>query len=331
MGPSSVLQPNEAPFDLVQTTPESCFLPGTKIQFAWDSTSIGYLKTCPRLYYYVMICGYGEDEESIHLRFGREYHKALEDYDIARCNGADHEEALRKTCTDLHARTWNWVTDPETKAGKYKNKSSLMRSVIWYIEQFKDDAAKTLVLENGRPAVELSFQFEVNWGPSSAAGFNYILCGHLDRVVDYNDMLMVMDRKTTTTTLSDFYYSQFDMSNQMTLYTLAGGVILGSPIKGVCIDAAQLMVDETKFGRSFTYRTQDRLEEWLENLSVWFAQAELFAEADHWPMNDTACDKFGGCKFKGACSADPRIREKLLQTRYKQLPEDERWNPLIPR
>jgi hypothetical protein len=30
----------------------SPFLPGTKIQFAWDSTSLGMLKTCPRLYQY---------------------------------------------------------------------------------------------------------------------------------------------------------------------------------------------------------------------------------------------------------------------------------------
>ena len=70
---------------------QSPFLPGTHIQYAWDSTSLGYLKTCPRLYQYTMIDGWGTTAESIHLRFGIELHKALEDYErsiaagIRRC------------------------------------------------------------------------------------------------------------------------------------------------------------------------------------------------------------------------------------------------------
>ena len=58
----------------------SPFLPGTKIQFAWDSTSLGLIKTCPRLYQYTMIDGWGHRGESIHLKFGIEYHHALEFY-----------------------------------------------------------------------------------------------------------------------------------------------------------------------------------------------------------------------------------------------------------
>lgn len=292
-----------------------------------------------------MLEGFEGGDESIHLRFGQEYHKALEEYDFHLLAGADHEEAVKLVVRDLHERTWNWVTDPLTKAGKYKNKVSLLRSVIWYLDHFQDDAAKTVVLDNGRPAVELSFRFPLEFGPQvttyvdradgdgvePAPAQPYILCGHLDRVVDYQGALFVMDRKTTTMTLSEYYYAQFDMSNQMSLYTLAGGVVLNSPIKGVCIDAAQLLIDETKFGRSFTYRTPDQLDEWLENLSVIFATAENYAAADFWPMNDTACDKFGGCAFKGICSKSPQVRDKFLHSAFKQRPMEERWNPLKPR
>ena len=276
-----------------------------------------------------MLDGYGEGDQSIHLRFGIEYHKALEEYDFYRVDGADHEDAVRKTVADLHSRTWDWITDPDTKAGKYKNKASLMRSVIWYLDHYRTDIAKTVILDNGRPAVELSFKFELDWGPNGDQP--YILCGHLDRVVDYDGTMFVMDRKTTQTTLSDYYYAQFDMSNQMSLYTFAGKVVLNSPIKGVCIDAAQLLIDETKFGRSFTYRTPDQTDEWLENLSIWFSMAENFAAANYWPMNDTACDKFGGCKFRTMCSKSPQVRDRFLQSSFKQLPENERWNPLKPR
>jgi hypothetical protein len=333
-------QPRDAE---VQEAP-SPFLPGTKVQFAWDSTSIGLLKTCPRLYQYVMLDGYGEGDESIHLRFGIEYHKALEEYDFYKCSGSDHEVAVKQTVVDLHARTFDWVVDETTRAGKYKNKASLMRSVIWYLDHYRTDVAKTVILDNGRPAVELSFKFELPWGPEAtvikegifaeetgAQRQPYLLCGHLDRVVDYDGTMFVMDRKTTQSSLGDYYYGQFDMSNQMSLYTFAGKVVLNSPIKGVCIDAAQLLIDETKFGRSFTYRTADQTDEWLENLSIWFSMAENFAAANYWPMNDTACDKFGGCKFRGMCSKSPQVRDRFLQSSFKQLPEDQRWNPLKPR
>jgi hypothetical protein len=36
----------------------SPFLPGTHIQFAWNSTCLGLLKTCPRLYQYTVIGGH---------------------------------------------------------------------------------------------------------------------------------------------------------------------------------------------------------------------------------------------------------------------------------
>lgn len=331
---------------------QSCFLPGTNIQFAWDSTSLGYLKTCPRLYQYVMIEGYGEKDESIHLRFGREYHQALEEYDHLRVDGTDHKTALYCVVRDLHARTWDWAVDMTSRAGYYKNKYSLMRSVVWYLEKFKEDPAETYVLANGKPAVELSFRFELDWGPSTHTPFAdnyleiekavkrgesvdvtpqpYLLSGHLDRVVDFNGGLFVMDRKTTTSSLGEYYYSQFDMSNQMTLYSLAAQVVIGSPVKGVIIDAAQLLVEATHYGRSITYRNPDFLAEWMEDLNIWLAMAENYAIAGYWPKNDTACDKFGGCRFKAICSKSPTVRDKFL-TNFTKLEPADRWNPLKPR
>ena len=316
----------------------SPFLPGTHIQFAWDSTSLGYLKTCPRLYQYVMIEGWGENDQSVHLYFGQEYHKALEEYDIFKFQGEDHEQALRHVVKDLHARIWEWRPDETVKAGKYKNRNSLMMAVIWYIEKYKNDPAKTFILENGKPAVELSFRFELDFGPSNAGAFidgktsqPYILCGHLDRVVDFNSSLFVADRKTTTQTLSDYYFAQFEPNNQMTLYTLASQVIINSPVKGVIIDAGQLMIEDARFVRSFTHRTEGQLEEWVQDLSYWLSLAENFAIAEHWPQNDTACDKFGGCRFRGICSKDPDVRERFLKSSFTKLAPEDRWNPLKPR
>ena len=83
---------------------QSPFLPGTNIQFAWDSTSLGYLKTCPRLYYYHMIEGWASEGESVHLRFGIEFHRALQDYDMLKADGSKHNEAVETAVDDLVRR-----------------------------------------------------------------------------------------------------------------------------------------------------------------------------------------------------------------------------------
>lgn len=306
----------------------SPFLPDSNIQFAWDSTSLGLLKTCPRLYQYTMINGWSPTEESVHLRFGQEYHQALQDYDLSRATGIPHDDAVFDVVRELLIRTHGW-DQSAAKAWKYKNRSSLVRTVIDYLDNFEDDTCETYIKTDDRPAVELSFRFELSFGP--VEGQPYILCGHLDRVVRFNGDLFVMDHKTTTTTPGDYYFAQFEPSNQMSLYTLASQIILDVPIKGVIITAAQIMIDSSRFVRGFTFRTKDQIEEWLIDASRWFNLAEWYAANNYWPQNDTACDKFGGCKFRSICSKSPSVRDIYLRSNFKQLPIEERWNPLRSR
>lgn len=348
---------------LTTAVPQSPFLFGTNIQFAWDSTSLGLIKTCPRMYQYTMIDGYQPKGESIHLRFGIEYHQALQEYDISRANGVPHEDAIHDVVRALVERVADWKVDPTTKAGKYKNRYSIVQIVIDYLDHFIHDPAETYILESGAPAAELSFRFELDWGPRAgkrtdyrrddtrdwdeadrieahneevashnASAQPYLLCGHLDRVVDFNDQLLVMDRKTTTSTPGQYYFAQFEPNNQMSLYTLAGKIVLNTPIKGVIIDAAQVLLQEpNKFIRGFTYRTPGQLDEWVNDLRIILATAETYAEANYWPMNDTACNNFGGCRFRDVCSKDPAVRDRFLAADFDKLEEGERWNPLKPR
>lgn len=311
------------------TTHPLPYLPGTQIQFAWDSTSLGYLKTCPRLYKFVMLEGWSPKYTSEHLRFGIEIHQALQDYDELKCEGASHKDALHQAVQQCLLRIADWSPDPTTKAGKYKNKLSLIRAIIDYLDHYERDPAETFILSDGTPAVELSFRFELDYGP--AAGVPYMISGHLDRVVEFAGDLFVMDRKTTTSTPGPYYFKQYEPNNQMTLYTVASQIILNSPVKGVIIDAIQILVDSTKFERGITYRTKDQLDEWLTELRGWFELALAYATTDFWPANDTACDKFGGCKFRDICAKSPSVRQTFLESDFIQLPENERWNPLKPR
>lgn len=336
-----------SPDHLTKSTALSPFIAGTSVQWAWDSTSLGLLKTCARLYYYTMIEGYQGKGESPHLRFGIEYHSALQNYDVLRAQGMDHEAALRQTVEDLLISSADFHPGEDTRAGKYKNRKTLLELVVYYLEGHQHDTAKTHILPSGKAAVELSFRFELDYGPSRnnpreygaspgdmALGTwqPYTLSGHLDKVVEWSGGLFVKDYKTSVSTLGPYYFAQYDMSNQMTLYTLAGQIVLSTPIRGVLIDAAQIKLeDHPSFVRGITYRTKAQLQEWQADLRYWLALQESYATQDHWPMNDTACDKFGGCKFRGVCSRSPQVRKHYLKSDFIKLAPEDRWNPVKSR
>lgn len=320
------------------TATPSPFLPGTNILYAWSSTTLGLLKECPRKFQYTVIDGWGSRDESIHLRFGIEYHAALQDYAIARAEGTSHEAAIHHCVTLLQRRVHDWAPDRQSRAGRYKNRETILGLVVDYLDHFgADDPARTYVLDDGKPAVELTFKFELDWGPGhtigpATAAQPYLLCGHLDRVVEFHSDLYVMDRKTSVSTIGTYYMDQWTPSNQMTLYALAGKVMLNQPVKGVIIDAAQVLLEKPNaFARGFAYRTEDQLSEWLTDLRYWLREAEDFATAGYWPQNDTACNKFGGCAFREVCSASPHVREAYLAARFDRTDHNAAWNPFYDR
>jgi PD-(D/E)XK nuclease superfamily len=316
-----------------RSTAPSPFIEGTNLQHSWDSTSLGWLKECDRKYYYHMIEGWTSKSESVHLEFGILYHAALEAYETHRFNGQGHDEAVRSVVKGILSDTWRdgkpWRAEidlePNDKVS-LKSRENLIRTVVWYLEKFKDDPAKTRMHPiTGKPMVELHFQFEIGAGIDLA--HPYTLCGHLDRVVDFQDQPFVMDHKTTTSTLGSYYFEQYDPDNQMSLYTVASQIAFKTPVKGVIIDASQIAVGFSRFVRSFVFKTADQIDEWMKDLKIWLKRAEMNAEANYWPMNDRSCHKFGGCAFREICSRSPSVRDRFLESGFERRP----WNPLIPR
>lgn len=327
-----------------------------KLQIAWDSVSSTAAKTCWRKYQLAIIEGWRPKHESHHLRYGQLYHRALEVYDHKTCDGLNHEDALKAALRDLAEGCQNteFVNDLEAPAGPQgeiqvrqvrswwnphehlheekakrdkKTIPNLFRTVIWYLDQFGvNDACKTVILSNGKPAVELSFRYEL--GHTFGTGEELLHSGHIDRLVTLGEAHYVLDRKTTGTTISGAsaynYFAKFNPDNQMTGYTFAGKVALLIPVVGVIIDAAQIAEGFSRFERGFTMRTDNQLEEWRTDFIMMAKDAERYAQADYWPMNDTACDNYGGCTFRGICSKDPMVREIFLKTDFIKQP----WDPL---
>jgi len=132
---------------------------------------------------------------------------------------------------------------------------------------------------------------------------------------------------TAGSTLGPYYFAQFSPNNQMSGYTWAGQSILKSPIKGVIIDAAQIAVNFTEFGRSITTRTQAQLDEWHASAVYTIRLAQSATSLNRFPMNLSSCGNYGGCPFRQICGADPRVRESYIKSDY--VPHN--WDPLKER
>jgi hypothetical protein len=286
------------------------------LQVVWDSTSLGLLKECPRKYYYQMIAQRSSIGTSHHITFGAHFHAALWFYHQRRAEGLSFEQAQAATIKHALTISWGWAS-----LDSLKNRENLIRAVFFYLENWKNDPAETYILASGKPAVELTFKF--NLGIEAPSGESYMLSGHLDRVVMHGQKLWVIDYKTTGQTLSGKYFERYSPDNQVSLYHLAGKIGFAIPISGVMIDGVQLLVEAARFARAPAYRDEGMIEEWYKELPYWLNQARAFAEAGHWPANDKSCFAYGGCPFRNVCMLNPQMRGKYLLANY----EKHVWNP----
>lgn len=288
-------------------------------QVAWDSTSLGWLKTCPRYYYYQMVLRWQPRTKGIHLAFGGLYASGVERYAHAIAMGSTHDEATLAMVKWVMIASADFVSDDPIK-----NRVTLVRSLIWNVEDRLGSPFRTIILTNGRPAVELSFSFEA----FTLEGEPIYLSGHIDEAVeDTSGHYWVKDDKTTKSALNAQYFRRYSPDNQMSLYSIAGRIVLERPVSGVLVRAAQIGVNFTRFATQQIPRTPAVLTEWLEEAKWWVGQARSMAIANHWPMNDKACTDYGGCPFQGVCSVSPSHRDAWLREGFEQR----EWNPLQAR
>lgn len=318
---------------------DSQFIEGTSIQYAWDSVSLTAMLACPRRYQYSILLGLTPNSPAIAIAlvFGILFHKGLEVYHKARAAGDDHDQATfasvrhllddpstaRLPVDDDIIRLAD-AHDPDEDDGinlrnsKIRTRYYLFRAVIWYLEHYKDDPCETLILPSGVPAVELSFRLPLQ---IDVLGTPFLLCGHLDRGVVFQDRIYDADYKTTKS-LTRQWFDMWELSHQMTGYNVAGTSIFDQPAAGILIDGIALQVGQVKFARGTMQRTQGQVEEYFDLLRYVVDKAVLHAEKNSYPMNTASCYF---CDFKEVCRQPPEYRGRYITQHYTRRPG---WNPL---
>lgn len=308
------------------------------LQLAVDSTSLGLFKECPRKYYYSIMLGWEPKAENVHFVFGILMHGCAERYHHKKAEGQSHDDALDFVVDWLLKQTWNGALKrPWDSGDSYKNRYTLLRTVVGYLDKYGEhDALKTVILENGKPAVELSFSFPLGL-TSQYTGEEFQACGHLDRLATLNDDAYIPDVKTSKSDLGPRFWQGFDPSNQFGMYLLAGQIVYKLPVKGLIIDAAQVLVGDSRFDRKLIVKDKFQLDEFYKSLLWWVRQMEASAieadgledKAEAYPMNETSCTKYNGCQFlvAGICSRSPASRQHGLESHFKRRI----WDPLTRR
>ena len=220
----------------------------------------------------------------------------------------------------LHSER-QWVSDDP-----YKDRYTLARAIAWYCDDQPEDLAAGLSpikFADGTPAVELSFVMPLPW--QTPAGEPYLACGHIDSISAFGDEHLVTDNKTTMKTLGEHYWKQYKPNVQFSWYDMIGSVLypdLG--IRGIAVEAAQMLVSGVKFGLKVIYHTEAEREELWRDVEWYLRAAERYARENYWPMNRAACF---ACDFNGICNKSPEQREAYLEAGF----EKREWNPTIPR
>ena len=334
------------------TNQASPFVEGTQVQFAWDSTSLTIAMACPQRYKFEIIDGWEprNPNVAIALAFGILIHAGIEAYHRAKSAGLSFDDAvvssLRAVMTKTDFRrpqTPLWDSIPvetdiiEMKAAddaddeadgidlrnsKIRTRYHLFRALVWYFDNYRQDALRVINLADGTAAVEHSFRVPV--GETLSDGTPLLLSGHLDKVVEFNDQLYVSDVKTTKS-ITTQWRQGFDLSHQMTGYTLGGKIGLHQPVQGAFIDGICLQVGGVKFNRFVTVRSESQLREYIRMLKYVADQAEMWYQNNYYPQNTAAC-MF--CQYKEVCRQPPEFRAGTLRTHFKQAVA---WNPLAIR
>lgn len=289
------------------------------LQFAIDNTSVSTFKDCPQKYFLSIISGWRAPGAAPPLAFGGAYHDCLERYDDLLAKGVVKAQALRDTIR--HAFTFEELGDDERRT-----RLTLVRSLVWYAEQYSSDVLSTHRFANGRVGLEMSFSFELPW-KVSGTNDSFIYSGHIDKLALYSGDLYAVERKHTISTLNDQFFSRYTFSGQTCGYVYAGKVVFDIPVAGAIIEATQVATNYSRFGRLVVHRINSHLEEWLQDLNYWTRQMEYCATHNYWPRNTESCSKYNGCQFRKVCGKDPAVRELVLASEFVKR----HWNPLETR
>ena len=310
-----------------------------RLQIAWDATSLRSLMTCPAKYEYEILQGRKNGNEA--MRFGLVYHAAKEilDAELTMCKDVDH--ALVYAIKYVWTETEKWGDDDIPCTDNARTRYTLVRGLVWSLEALGTDILTPFEFPDGTLGIELSWRVplpleyldydkleslrKTGVRRTGEQYSSYLLCGHFDGLVNFQDDIYVLERKTTKQTLKSFFFKNYSPDVQISTYALAADLMYQTlDVRGVIVEVMQTAVGFSRYLRQPIKRTPEHRSEFLEEVIHYIKKAEEYAERGVYPKNEAVCGLYGGCAYRKICSLSPSVRQDFLESGFKL----DKWNPL---
>ena len=283
-------------------------------QLIWDVSSLNILLACPYKYWLARVNGWRLPSRNGNLKanWGTAWHACQDVYDTTIFNGGEKEEGLRHAIK--HALTYKdyLYQNPElTKIDNSRTVPTLVRSLVGFRDKWDVEALKTVRTPEGTPSVEIRFEVPL-------PGTKYRISGRIDKLVEMEGLIYVVDRKTTGQALSRWYFDAYLTDNQIRTYIWALREQLGIPVAGFIIDAVQTLVNTSRFERSIFSVTKEQTDEWLRTTQYHVNEVAEYLKSGVWPQRFAACGLYGGCQFRNKiCSRPEPFRQAYLESDFQ--------------
>lgn len=239
------------------------------------------------------------------IDFGSGFHKAIAVWQRTKSLDAAIAAAQKHS-----AETKAVVPDKD-----YRNAAYLEYCVMRYIQEYKFDTFTPMQVGD-RFGVELPFKVPYK----AYEHVDVILCGVVDSVGQHTNRIVFKDIKTTASRDPKSYFSSYEVSTQMMIYSWAlrklGLVDYYPPSM---IDGVFLSASDVRFQRSNLITFRDDLIEdcmqWVEDRVD--AIVAAMENRKPWVRNFSACSgKFGMCEFFPVCSVQEAYREGVIERNF---------------
>jgi hypothetical protein len=289
-----------------------------------DNSILETMGRCPRLAFFNYVLNRAPRSESFPIQYGIAFHKyndvlerlylqwiVEEQKDLEEMKLIIHEAAVSVALQ-------GWEDPPLEHTKSYLDRTRLVKACRLRFDEWMKEKVTGNVKVIG---VEAGFTIPL---PSGR-----IFAGRIDQVIQWNGRIWIRDWKTLgRKPKAGNFKRKFNPGHQFTGYKWAEQELSGRNVDGVI---AYVVYNIKSTGPDFyptlLNRSSGDVEHWMEWVEDAYDEWERRMETGSWPMRTSACDDYGGCYFKDACSTGSwySIEQWLKQHTIESV-----WDPLNP-
>jgi hypothetical protein len=275
----------------------------------FDYTMLSNFLTCRRKYYYRIVQSIVSKKPPTAAEFGRCIHLALDEW--FKSHDMEKGKQIFRNV---------FVPDPEDEK---RTVPVAMKLLDLYAEKYEYEGFKVL-------ASEKTFIIPFA-GLKGDIGERYLI-GRIDKIIDWDGVIYVMDHKTTSRLGAEFFYKikpnmQFDgyiLGARSLGYPTCSGAVMDALLVAKGLLTSSQLSRLTPLARDISTRTEEELLEYMWDTVDTLHDMRICYETGRWHRNTESCCDFIECPYRRICKEEEGIRKNIIESDFMLSP----WDPM---